>query len=311
MPYFTKDKPYNTINEFYLQKYNQKVAKIPLNANLSCPNRDGTKGYGGCIFCSKSKSGDFAGDKSLPIKEQFKQIKAIMDKKWPNLLYIPYFQAGTNTYANIDTLKSIYEEAINAYPEKIVGISIATRSDCITDEIVDYLDELNKRIPVTIELGLQTTNEKTISLINRCSTNEEFILAVKKLRQKNIEIIAHIINGLPYENETDMLNTIDFINCLDIQGIKIHSLLILKDTNLEELYNKNKFHIMSLEEYVNITVKQICNLKPTIIIHRLAADGTKDDLIEPKWSMKKLVVMNEIDKKMRKEHLYQGIFYKK
>jgi len=233
-----------------------------------------------------------------------------MEKKWPNILYIPYLQANSNTYAPLNKLKEIYEEVISIIPEKTVAISIATRPDCLEDDVVEYLGKLNNKIPVQIELGLQTSNEKTANKINRCSTNEEFISAVKRLRRHNIEIVAHIINGLPYETKEDMLNTISFINNLDIQGIKIHSLLVLKDTKLHEEYKNEGFKILTLEEYVDITAEQIRMLKPSIIIHRLQADGVYNDLVEPKWSLKKLVVMNEIDKTLRKNKYFQGQKYK-
>lgn len=310
MNYMTKEKPYNTLTKYYLDKYSSKVAKIALNANFTCPNKDGTKGYGGCTYCSKLGSGDFAGNKELSFKEQFEEIRKVMEEKWPNILYMPYLQANSNTYADINTLKKIYNEVLSIIPDKTVGISIATRPDCINQKIADYLGELNKITNVQVELGLQTANEETGVRINRCSTNLEFINAVSLLRKYGIEIVVHIINGLPYETEDDMLNTIRFINKLDIQGIKIHSLLILKDTKIYEEYKKENFKIMSLEEYVDITVKQITILRDDIIIHRLAADGAPNDLVEPKWTTKKLVVMNEIDKKLRKENLYQGIYNK-
>ena len=233
-----------------------------------------------------------------------------MEEKWPNIKYMPYLQANSNTYADLDALKNIYHEVLSIYPDKTVGISIATRPDCINQEIADYLGELNKTTNVQIELGLQTSNEKTGEIINRCSNNLEFINAVNMLRAYNIEVVVHIINGLPYETEKDMLNTISFINKLDIQGIKFHSLLILKDTAIEKQYEKEKFHVLTLEEYVDITCKQIMLLKPSIVIHRLAADGALEDLITPLWTRKKLVVMNEIDKKLRKLNAYQGINYK-
>ena len=285
------------------------IAKIALNANFTCPNKDGKKGFGGCTYCSKMGSGDTAGDKNLPLKEQFYQIKEIMDKKWKDLLYIPYLQSNSNTYGSIEKLKSIYNEVLSIEDNRIVGFAIATRPDCFTEEIYDYLEELNKHIPLSIELGLQTSNEKTAKIINRLSTNEEFIDAVNNLRKRNIEVVVHIINGLPYETETDMLNTIDFINSLDIQGIKFHSLLILKDTKIYEDYLNNPFKILTLEEYTSICVKQIARLKPSMIIHRLAADGVIDDVILPKWPIKKLVVMNEIDKLMRKNNIHQGDDY--
>ena len=309
MNYFTKDKPYNSLHEYYIKEYGKKVAKISLNCGFTCPNRDGKKGYGGCTYCSKELSGDFAGDKNKSLKEQFDDIKKIMENKWPDTLYMPYFQAGSNTYAPVDYLKKIFEESLT-FDKNIVGISIATRGDCINKKIADYLGELNKKTHVQVELGLQSANEKTSDIINRKMTNDELVIAIELLRKHNIEVVLHIINGLPGEDINDMLNTIDFINNLDIQGIKIHSLLVLEDTILADQYKKNPFKILTLDEYVDITVKQICRLRPDIIIHRLAADGNPKDLIEPKWTIKKMVVMNEIDKKLRKDGLYQAINYK-
>ena len=305
----SSNKHYSTLSDYYKAKYNKKVAKIALNANFTCPNKDGKKGFGGCTYCSKLGSGDTAGDKNLSLTDQFYQIKEIMDKKWNDLLYIPYLQSNSNTYGSLEKLKKVYNEILSIENDRIIGLAIATRPDCFTDEIYDYLEELNKQIPLSIELGLQTSNEKTAKIINRLSTNDEFINAVYYLRKRNIEVVAHIINGLPHETESDMMNTIDFINSLDIQGIKFHSLLILKDTQIHIDYEKNPFHIQTLEEYVDICVKQIARLKPSIIIHRLAADGIIEDIVMPKWPIKKLVVMNEIDKLMRKNNIHQGDDY--
>ena len=309
MNFFNNEKRYNTLTEYNLYKYGKKVAKIALNGNFTCPNKDGSKGIGGCSYCSKLGSGDFAGDKNLSLKEQFLQIKEIMEKKWPDSLYMPYLQANSNTYAPVEKLKEIYEEVLAIDPEKTVGISIATRADCLPDDVIEYLGKLNKHTNVQIELGLQTANELTAKMINRCSTNDEFINACQKLRKQNIEIVVHIINGLPNETYEDMLNTVSFINKLDVQGIKIHSLLVLKNTLLAKQYEEKPFHILSLEEYVKITIDQITHLNPNIIIHRLAADGVFDDLIQPLWTRKKLVVMNEIDKLLRKNDEYQGKYY--
>ena len=302
-----KNKRYNSIDRYYKAKYGKKVAKISLNGNFSCPNKDGKKGFGGCIYCSESGSGDFAGDKALDILTQFDQIKTIIDKKWPDSLYMPYLQANSNTYGSVEKLKKVYEPLTTL--KDIVGISIATRADCFDEEIYAYLADLNKRVPLQIELGLQTIHEHTAKLINRKTELKEFNDAIYRLREIGIEIVVHIINGLPYESKEDMLETIKFINTLDIQGVKIHSLLVLKNTALANLYEKEKFKILSLEEYVDITVSQIELLRPDIIIHRLGADSSLEDLIEPLWTRKKLVVMNEIDKLLRKKDSYQGILY--
>ena len=304
------NKHYRTLSDYYKAKFNKKVAKIALNANFTCPNKDGKKSFGGCTYCSKLGSGDTAGDRNLTLKEQFYQIKEIMDRKWNDLLYVPYLQSNSNTYGSLEKLKKVYNEILSINDERIVGLAIATRPDCFTTEIYDYLAELNKQVPLSIELGLQTSNESTGKIINRQSTNQEFIEAVNNLRARNIEVVVHIINGLPFETTQDMMNTIDFINKLDIQGIKFHSLLILKDTQIYLDYQNNPFHIQTLEEYVDICVKQIARLKPSIIIHRLAADGVIEDIVMPKWPIKKLVVMNEIDKLMRKLNVHQGDDFK-
>lgn len=304
------EKHYNTLANYYLNKYHEKVAKVSLNAGLTCPNKDGTKGFGGCTYCSRSGSGDFAGRPTDDIKTQFQKIKQVMSEKWPNTLYIPYLQANSNTYGNITKLEKIYNELLSLDPN-VVEISIATRADCLEDEKIKLLSKINKQIPVQIELGLQTSNPNTAQIINRGSTNEELITAVKKLRQNNIEVVIHIMNGLPGETKNDMLNTIDFINSLDIQGIKIHSLCILKNTKMGDDYLKKPWPLLSLEEYVDITVSQIRHLRDDIIIHRLSADADLNDLIAPMWTRKKLVVMNEIDKLMRKNNYYQGDQFKK
>lgn len=300
-------KRYNSLSNFYKEKYGRKVAKISLNANFTCPNKDGKKGYGGCIYCSNSGSGDFAGDKDKSLIEQFFDIKKNMDKKWPNSLYIPYLQANSNTYGSIEKLKETYEPLLKI--KDIVGISIATRSDCFNEEIYQYLAAINQKVPVQIELGLQSANQETTAFLNRQETNEEFIKCVNRLHEIGIEIVVHIINGLPNETEIDMLNTIKFINKLPINGIKIHSLLVLKNTKLGNLYLEKPFSLLTLNQYVEITVKQLEILRPDIIIHRLAADGVKDDLIAPLWTQKKLVVMNEIDKLLSKKDSHQGILY--
>lgn len=304
MNLITKEKHYNTLNNYYREKYNKKVAKIPLDGNFTCPNKDGKKGVGGCIYCSLSGSGEFNFKGTL--KSQFFKQVAVMEHKWKDIYYIPYLQANTNTYKPLNELKKMYEEIIS-FSDKIVGLDIATRADCLPDDLINYLSELNKKIPVTIELGLQTSNEETGKLINRCLTNAEFENAIKRLDEANISVFVHIINGLPNETQDDYLNTIKYINSLNIKGIKIHNLLVLKNTRLEKMYKENPFPILSLESYVDIVCKQIALLRKDIIICRLQADGNKDDIVTPLWSNKKLVVMNEIDKYLRKNNIYQGM----
>lgn len=302
--YSNSNKRYHTLDYFYKTKFNSKVFKVSLDANFSCPNIDGTKGFGGCIYCSKMGSGEFAGNKNKPVEEQFIEVRNMMLKKWPKAKYIGYFQAHTNTYAPVPTLKNIYEKILKQ--KDVIGLNIATRPDAITDECLEYLSNLNKKTYLTIELGLQTTKEKTSKLINRCHTLECFEEMVHKLREKNISVVVHIINGLPYETKEDMLNTVKYINNLDIQGIKIHMLSILKNTALEKLYEKEKFHILTKEEYIDIVVEQLEYLRPEIVINRITGDPKKEDLIEPTWLLKKFCVLNDIDKEMKRRDTYQG-----
>ena len=302
--YSDSNKRYHTLDYFYKHKFGCKVSKISLNAGFTCPNKDGTKGVGGCIYCSKLGSGDYAGNPKKNLTEQFLEIKQIIDKKWPNTKYIGYFQANTNTYAPVDILKEKYEEILKI--DNVVGLNIATRSDSITDECLDYLEELNKKTFLNIELGLQTIHEKTNILINRGETLEEFEKMVHKLRKRKINVIVHIINGLPYETKDDMIETVKYLNKLDIQGIKIHMLHIINDTKLAEIYKKQEFHILSREEYVNIVCDQLELLRPEIVINRITGDPNPEELIEPKWLIKKFGVLNEIDKEMAKRDTYQG-----
>lgn len=302
--YTNSNKRYHTLDYYYKSKFKCKIFKVSLNAGFTCPNIDGTVGTGGCIYCSNLGSGDFAGNKNDDLIKQFNEVKDIMHKKWPNAKYIGYFQAHTNTYANVNILKQKYETILNL--DNVVGLSIATRPDAISDECLDYLEELSKKTFLTIELGLQTIHEKTSIFINRCHTLECFNECVKKLRKRNINVVVHIINGLPYETKEMMLETCKYLNKLDIQGIKIHMLHILKNTKLGYLYNKEPFKILSKEEYVDIVCDQIENLKPEIVVHRITGDPKADDLIEPNWLIKKFTIMNEIDKELAKRDTYQG-----
>lgn len=302
--YSLDNKRYHTLNYFYQKKFNSKVFKVSLNGNFTCPNRDGTKGIGGCIFCSKLGSGEYGGDKYKDLVTQFNEIKTILHKKWPSAKYIGYFQANTNTYADINILKEKYESILNL--DNVIGLSIATRPDSISEECYEYLNELNKKTFLTIELGLQTIHEKTSILINRCHTLECFNECVNRLRKMNINVVVHIINGLPYETKDMMLETIKYINNLDIQGVKIHMLSVLKDTKLELLYREKPFHILTKEEYIDIVCDELELLRPEIVINRITADPKIDDLIEPNWLIKKFCVLNDIDKELVRRDSYQG-----
>ena len=303
--YTNSNKRYHTLDYFYKNRFDSKVFKVSLNAGFSCPNIDGTVGTGGCIYCSKTGSGEFAGCITDSLEEQFNKIKNMMHKKWPKAKYIGYFQARTNTYAPVKILKSYYEKVLSF--DNVIGLNIATRPDAISDECLDYLEELNKKTYLTIELGLQTTNELTSKLINRCHSLSCFEKMVKELRKRNINVVVHIINGLPYETKEDMLNTVKYLNKLDIQGVKIHMLSIIKDTPLEKLYKEKPFKILTKEEYIDIVIDQLEYLREEIVIHRITGDPDPKELVEPTWLIKKFCVLNDIDKEMIKRDTYQGI----
>lgn len=299
--YSLDNKMYHTLNYELTKTFNTRVFKVSLNGNFSCPN---FKNGSGCIFCSAKGSGDFAGDKNKSITEQFTEVKEKLNNKWPDTKYIAYFQANTNTYAPVSVLKKKYEEALKI--PNVVGLNIGTRPDAITNECLEYLKELNKRTYLTVELGLQSMHDETLKLINRGHDLKCFDTCVKKLKENNIKVVVHIINGLPYETYDMMMDTVRHLNKLKIDGIKIHMLHILKNTELEKMYNKNHFHILTKEEYVKIVCDQIEELNDNITIHRLTGDGAKDDLVAPIWTLKKVSVLNDIDKELKKRGTYQG-----
>ena len=305
--YSNTNKRYYTLDYFYKNKFNSKVFKVSLNAGFTCPNKDGKVGRKGCIYCSKSGSGEYAGNVKKDIVTQFNEVKKIMLKKWPNAKYIGYFQANTNTYAPVEVLKEKYETILKL--DNVVGLHIATRPDSIVDECLDYLEELSKRTYLTIELGLQTMHEKTSILINRCHTLKCFEDMVIKLRERNINVVVHIINGLPYETKEMMIDTVKYLSNLDIQGIKIHALSILKNTELEKMYEKEKFKVLTRDEYIDIVCTQLEYLRENIVINRLTGDPMVSDLIEPKWITNKTTILNDIDKLMKQKDTYQGIKY--
>lgn len=309
---FTEEKHYLTLNNYLKDLYNEKVFKVSLNGNFSCPNRDGKISTNGCIFCSSKGSGDFAGNINLPIKDQFYEIAATYEKKWPNGAYIAYFQANTNTYGTVEELKNRYDQIINngiLLDEKIKILSIATRPDCLDDNILKLLNDLNKQIPLWIELGFQTSNELTALWMNRGYTNDVLVKAVNNLHKLGIKVIVHIINGFPTETYNDMINTVKFLSNLPIDGIKIHMLHVIANSPLGDLYKINPFPLLSLTEYVKIVVDQLRLLPENVVIHRITGDADKKELLAPEWTLKKFVVMNEIDKLMRKENYYQGDLY--
>ena len=301
--YLDSNKRYHTLDYYYKNKYKSKVFKVTLDLGLSCPNIDGTKGYGGCIYC-KAGSKSLLNKENKTLKEQFEEVKSILHKKWKKAKYIAYFQNNSNTYGDLDYLKKSFEEVLTY--QNVVGINIATRADCISDECLEYLSDLNKKTDLIIELGLQTINEKTSKMINRGHSLKEFEDMYKKLKKKKIKVVVHIINGLPYETKEMMLDTVKYLNRLEIDGIKIHMLHILKGTVLEKMYEKERFHILTKKEYIDIVCDQLENLNEEIVIHRITGDPIKDDLIEPTWLTKKFTVLNDIDKELKRRNTYQG-----
>lgn len=295
--YTLDNKRYHTLNYYNKTKYGCKVFKVSLNAGFSCPNKKNGKG---CIYCYNG-SGENDG---MDLLTQFYMVRDNNLKKWPNAKYIGYFQAGTNTYADVNTLKSKYEPILKL--DNVIGLNIATRCDALNSDILDYLEDLNNRTDLIVELGLQTIHESTSKLINRGHTLDQFEEAVLELRKRNINVVVHIINGLPFETKEMMLDTVKYLNKLDIQGIKIHMLFILKDTPILNLYNTTNFHILSKEEYIDVVINQLELLRPEIVIHRITGDPIKELLVEPTWLLKKFSVLDDIDKEMVKRDSYQG-----
>ena len=293
------NKRYHTLNYFFKKKFGQKVFKVPLDINSICPNQ----ASGGCIYCS-NKSVASISDNSLDILEQFENGRKIMEQKWPDSLYIPYFQSGTNTYNDKNLVKG-YVDKLLMVP-KVVGIDIATRPDCLSDEWLDYLEDLNKKTFLIVELGLQSSNDNTLRFINRGHDSKTFKDAVDKLHERNIFVVAHIINGLPYETKEDMINTIKFVNDCKVDGIKIHMLYIAKNTPLASLYEKNKFHILTREEYIDIVCCQLRFLNEDVVVMRITGDPELNELVAPEWLVKKFMVLNGIDQEMAKRNIYQG-----
>lgn len=302
--YSFNEKRYHTFNYYLKTNYKGKVAKVILDAGFTCPNRDGFKGIGGCIFCSESGSGDSNVSFSDSIYQQYLDNKAVMDHKWDNAYYIPYFQSYSNTYGPLHKIKAMIEPFIHM--DEVAEIAIATRCDCLNEDVVEYLNSVTKYKPVWVELGLQTSNNITGDFINRKYTFEEFVEAVKRLKKTNIKVCAHIINGLPLETKEDMLKTVKDIAHLPIDGIKIHMLHIIKGTKLGEMFNNEPFEVLKRDEYIELVVEQLRHLRPEVVVQRLTGDPIKEDLIAPEWVLNKTTILNDIDKLMRKLNCYQG-----
>lgn len=298
------EKPYHSLDYMLRERFGEKVYKVTLNGGMTCPNRDGKIGRRGCIFCSEGGSGDFAADSALSITEQINSQIALLSAKRPIRKYIAYFQAYTNTYAPSAYLKKIFTEALN-HPD-IAALSIGTRPDCLEDDILALLEELNRIKPVWIELGLQTIHEKTAQYIRRGYPLSCFERAVRELRTRNIEVIVHTILGLPGETREDIRNTVQYLNTRDIQGIKLQLLHVLRGTDLAQDFEDGKFRVYEREEYLDILIDCLEHLDPSITVHRLTGDGPKDLLIAPLWASRKREVLNLLHHQMKERRSFQG-----
>jgi len=297
-------KKYHTLNYELKKTFGQKVAKLSLDGGFTCPNRDGTLGSRGCIFCGEEGSGEFAGSRCLSIKDQIDQQKKLLSQKWDTDKYIAYFQNFTNTYSTYEDLKSKYYEALSQ--EGIVGLAIATRPDCLPDDVLSLLEELNHKTYLWVELGLQTIHEKTAKFIRRGYPLEIYDKAVEELRKRNIRVVTHLIFGLPNETKEDIIESVKYVANKETWGVKFHLLYIQKDTDLYYYYLKNPFPLLSRDEYISLVVDALEHIPPNMVVHRLTGDGKKELLYEPRWSLDKLRVLSGIDKELKMRNSYQG-----
>ena len=302
------DKPYRSLNEYYREIFGRKTAKISLDGGFTCPNRDGTCGDRGCLFCSAGGSGDFAENAALSITEQVESGKAQTCDKWKDPAYVAYFQAFTNTYASVEELRRKYEEALSC--EGVEGISIATRSDCLPDDVLELLSELNQKTKLWVELGLQTSDEDSARFIRRGYPLSVFEKAVHDLAERDIPVIVHVILGLPNETRETVLETIDCINHLPVQGIKLQLLHVLSDSDLAEIYENGDYTPLTKEEYISLVGDCIAHLREDIVIHRLTGDGDKNTLLAPLWSLRKRDVLNSLHKYLKDNNIRQGMSVK-
>lgn len=295
---------YNKFNEYLKDKFGERTLKICIDGGFTCPNRDGTKAFGGCIFCGERGSGERT--QRISISDQLSLYFDSYRSKRANK-YILYFQNFSNTYGDFDTLKAKYDEALQC--ENIVALDIDTRPDCITQEVCELLKSYTKKYYVYVELGLQTSNELTHKSINQHISNEDFINAVKLLRKYGIDVVVHIMVGLPNETHEDIANTIKFLKEVDYQGIKIHSTYVIKNTKLEEMYNSQKYTPLTLDDYLDELVYILTHIRDDVIVHRITGDPPKDLLVAPQWTTHKKLVINRIEKILKDKNLYQGCLY--
>lgn len=299
------DSRYNHLNEYLKNRFGERVLKICVDGNFTCPNRDGRCGVGGCIFCGETGSGEHL-DATKSIREQIEKYFSSYRVERANK-FIVYFQNFTNTYDSVENLKLKYDAAL--IDDRIVGLAIATRPDCITEEIAKLLHSYKEKYYVSVELGLQTSNDNTAKIINRGYESSVFTKAVEILNKYDIEVVTHIMIGLPNENKDDLLNTIKFVNNHNIQGVKIHSVYVIKNTKLAEMYEKGEYISIALEEYIELATFTIANLNPNFVIHRISGDAPKDILIAPEWNLHKKWIINGIEKKLKEDDLWQGKFF--
>ncbi len=295
------------LNDFLKEKFNEKIYKVSLDGGFTCPNRDGKVSRGGCIFCSENGSGDFTATKLKSIHAQIEEQIDLVSKKYKGDKYIAYFQNFTNTYAEVSYLRKIYEEALSH--EKIVGLAIATRPDCLEDDVLELLAELNKKTFLWVELGLQTLNDDVAKYFNRAYETEIYKEASEKLNKLNIKFVTHIIIGLPKEENDDYLKTAIFAQNCGTWGIKLHLMYVVKNTPLEKLYLNGALKVNTKEEYVEKVVNILENISSEIVVHRLTGDGDRETLVAPLWSIKKIDVLNSIHKELKRRNTYQGKLY--
>ena len=311
-PYRFSDtnKRYFTYDYFLKSTFGGKVAKLPLDAGFTCPNIDGRCGHGGCIYCSDKGSGDFAPQPEIPVCEQLDMSRALISGKWQTDKVIPYFQAHTNTYAPLEVLREKYEQAL-AYPG-VVGLNIATRADCLAPDVVAYLAKIAQRTYLTVELGLQSSNDQTAALINRGHDYDAFVAGYRALRKASLDIhiCIHLIFGLPGEDEQTMLQTVRDVAALHPDQVKLHLLHVIKDTVMADMYLRGEYRPMTMQDYVRVVANALTLLPPDTVIARLTGDGAPDTLLAPEWSRKKTAVVNDVDKYLFGHDLYQGKFYK-
>ena len=301
-------KRYHSLNYFLRNKFGEKIYKISLDGGFTCPNRDGKVATGGCTFCSARGSGDFAGSRILSITEQFEDRKEMMQQKWKDGKYIAYFQAYTNTYAPVDELRRKYEEALAQ--KNVIAISIATRPDCLDDDVLDYLSELNKKTYLWVELGLQTINDETARNFNRGYDFEVFDNSLKKLQERGIEVVVHTIFGLPGETKEDMLKTVDYVAHSGAQGVKFHLLHLMEGTRMVKQYENGELQLLSKEDYIDLICEAVAMIPEEMVVHRLTGDAPRQSLIGPMWSLKKWEVLNDIDKALVDNNIWQGKNFK-